>query len=270
MPHLTSGKRQKDVVIDTSVFRQDLYRNRSAFRALEDLCKKGKVRLHIPRVVYEEFTTSMTESQQHQLGDVRSALERLSQLPPGVKSAVSRLHKTLQQQNNEIIAEPKNDFDRWCKGVNAQIHEIADHHGKSVMKRYFDGDLPFKQRKSRNDIPDGFIYEAIKDIAIAKGVAVACHDDNLAKACERIANVKTFRKLEDLITSPEFHALVKDQEIEKQLGRIVIVIQEHEELLQAAVEDNLLDALVGKSVEHHSIPSDENEATIQTTSPRLE
>jgi|CXWL01.1.fsa_nt_gi hypothetical protein len=262
-PYITSNKRLKDVVIDTSIFMQDPYRNRSAFKALEDLCKRGKVRLHIPRVVYEELTINMADSQSQQLGTVASALEKLSQLPTGVKDNVSKWRKTLNQKRQEIIEHPKKEFDTWCMEVNAQIHEIQNHHGQNVMKGYFLGAPPFKQIKSRNDIPDGFIYEAIKDIAsVAEEVAVACHDDKLAKACEGIANVKTFRKLDDLITSPEFHSLVKDQEIEKQLSRIVEALEENEELLHEAVEENIVEALVGKSVEHHSIPSDENEASI--------
>ena len=263
MPQLASGKRPKDVVIDTSIFMQDPYRNRSAFKALEDLCKKGKMRLHIPRVVYEEFTSNLADSQSQQLGNLASALDKLSQLPNGVKHNVSKWRKTLKQKCQEIIEHPKKEFDRWCKEVNAQIHEIQNHHGRNVMNGYFRGHPPFKQIKSRNDIPDGFIYEAIKNIAsVAEEVAVACHDDNLAKACEGIANVKIFRKLDDLIRSPEFHSLVKDQEIEKQLSRIVVALEENEELLHEAVEDNIAEALVGKSVEHHSIPSHENEATI--------
>ncbi len=66
------------VVLDTNIFSSDRRRNSGAFRAFARLCKGGKVKLHVPFVVRNEFLSQQKQEVRKLLKDFRRIAHELS------------------------------------------------------------------------------------------------------------------------------------------------------------------------------------------------
>jgi hypothetical protein len=79
------------------------------------------------------------------------------------------------------------------------------------MESYFRGGKPFSGKKNRNDIPDGFIYTVIEDIAKKEGfVHVVTDDGTLKKSANSLENSRVYSSIDNYIDENELRELVID------------------------------------------------------------
>ena len=152
-----------------------------------------------------------------------------------------------------------------CDFLPAEL-PIADEHGTSAMDAYFKGAPPFTSVKSRNDIPDAFIFEAIKDALRDGPLHVVTNDRNLGSHLSDLANCTVHRSVLDFIqcgdvTAAAAHAM-EEQHWKQALGMVVSELRQDEKKLVERLPDVLNDALMFNTVTHEQIPEDNSEATI--------
>ena len=64
---------------------------------------------------------------------------------------------------------------------------------------YFAGDPPFKSLKSRDDIPDAFIFQQIKKISESGLTYIVSNDKNLTKECSKLSNTVVFNEWDEFL-----------------------------------------------------------------------
>jgi hypothetical protein len=190
------------VLLDTNILRQDPQRKSVSFQFLGRLGHSGDLVIHIPYVVWMEFISHWGEEYVEQIQAIEKRYSEIVKkpLPTELKEDLIKQSSALISSIPEVRSWLKHKLTEWCDYVGAEIHEICPHHGEKVLDAYFEGKLPFKKKKNRNDFPDAFIFESIKDLANHVDLLnVVITDKRLRDACEKIDNVKTFERLDDFV-----------------------------------------------------------------------
>ena len=69
------------IVIDTSIYRTDPWRKKAASKAVERLAKAGKLKLHVPYFVKEEFISFARAEYENHVDKLQQEISRLQQKP---------------------------------------------------------------------------------------------------------------------------------------------------------------------------------------------
>ena len=199
------------VFLDTTVFRDDPLRRKAPFKVIERLAELGKVEIHVSDISRREFITQQEHHFDEQIGKLLSAIKDLRTKIPNEQllAGLQREVATVQAKRETIATE----FDGWLSRVNAHVHPIAEHHGASVVEKYFMGLPPFTKVKSRNDYPDAFIWEAVVDVAKeAKAPNLVTNDGPLSNNIADIPGVTAHKSLHDFVAISSLEDLLKRTE----------------------------------------------------------
>jgi len=261
------GSKMINIILDTSIFRQDPEGKKIPFRALSILAQSGFVKINIPYVVYKEFITYV----------LKDYLDKFANIDKGIKSILrkrtSKETKKKLEEINQMLGQIKTDietdidarFRQWMKLNNAELLPIKNHHGKKVIKSYFNGEKPFAGIKRRDDFPDAFIWEAICDLLESVDILyVIANDGAIIKACEDIEKIKTYTTLEDFIKSDLCHEQLKDFYFEEKLPEILSMLKTKLPVFKEQLDQILLEKLPGYIFKDYSIPDDNYEARISS------
>lgn len=192
------------VALDTTALRRDPAMRGGGFEALARFAEAGYVEVYIPQVVASEFASpsavaaealasskkALAELRRHVSGDLNNRIDAFETELVGALAAA-------QQQADDTLA-------KWIKRTDAEVVAIAANHSEQVFKRYFAGQPPFREAKSRADLPDAFIFQAFLDLARAGDLLVVTADKRLATALSSVQNVAVFRDTKALIESEVF------------------------------------------------------------------
>lgn len=181
------------VLLDTNSLYENRWLSTDAMRTFAQLCQVGFIECFIPHVVVREITTQAEIHQSKQVSAINVAFKALRRynLPPDQFQRLKAAVDDLELYKPDVLGRPARDFMTWCDTHRITHVPLSPDHGPRVLDAYFRGDDPFKTQKSREDFPDAYIYEIVKDLA-SMPLYVVCQDQNLAKACGRLANVTVF------------------------------------------------------------------------------
>ncbi len=255
------------IILDTNIFTRDKARKMQNFTTLARLCAAGQIDLIVPYMVKREFETQLDVY----AGDLttrfkKSAKELLGGPAPrefldAVKSAVEMFEK--QQQT--IVNSYRNDFNLWLINCQATEHAIGLHHVQAALESYFTGSEPYRSAKSREDIPDGLIYQAIEEFASTGTVAFVSADKQISSAAKKLRSVSHYKDLSTFIASKEIQDLIADLDNAR--------FESITDMLVGMLDDNPLvgflvdrggEKLPGTYLHSYSIPSDDKEAYIES------
>ena len=199
------------VVLDTNIYRGDAKRASAGFRALALLGSLERITIHVPHYVYKEYVTQQEDELQKAIEKIKhgaTTLTRLSDHEEVARTAEVVREKTDLLQKDLILVAAV-EFDAWLAEAHAMIQPLPQDHGQRMTDAYFAGTAPFGSRKNRNDIPDAFIYETIKDLTAAHGeVHAIIGDTNLRKACGALPNIRVYATIDDFVATPGSQALL--------------------------------------------------------------
>ena len=253
------------LVIDTTAFRNDPARKKAAFRSLKRLAEAGEIRLHVPRVVIEEFLSQQIEQYVAGLSEIRTLVVKFKKkhAPDVVREVLDNTDQQLSRLKEELVAFARTDFDQWVREAGAEVHGIAESHGKRVMDAYFSGAMPFREKKRREDIPDAFIWQVVLDLVESRGeVHVVSKDGTIKTASEAHASIVWFGTVEEFIASDTCQTPLRKNLANANFQRLLSVYPQLLDEIRSAVDSQAVDVLDGKTVTGHEIPDDNNEATI--------
>jgi len=148
-----------NVVVDTTVFRNDPARKKAAFQTIKKLASAGELKLHIPQIVKQEFLSQQIDQYHASLSEILKNLLVFTKknIPEDARKLLKTQEKQLSNLKEELFTFAKREFEQWILDIGAEVHPISESHGPKVMEAYFSGDPPFREKKSRLDIPDAFI-----------------------------------------------------------------------------------------------------------------
>jgi hypothetical protein len=257
-----------ELVIDTSIFRQDPPRKKAASRALERLGKGGHIRLHIPYFVRREFLSHLMDEHTKPVREMQRSLHDVQRklLQLGIKAKALPKNHQLEKLCKTIETTLERDFVKWTKRINAKLHPIRNHHGGRIGNGYFDGSAPFSSKKVRNYIPDAFIFQTILDLSRkVDRLHVITADGTFSEACKNTPKVYVHNSLEAFIKTDDCIALLKNQDFVDHLPQVIQKLEEEEQTLITNLSSVLEDSLSGHEFRDDHIPSDGSEASIAGT-----
>ncbi|MFK5951117.1 MAG: PIN domain-containing protein [Methylococcales bacterium] len=205
-----------NIVLDTNIYRHNPSRNNLDFKAIEKLALAGKLTLHIPYIVEREFITQQQEYYSKDIEKVLSGITSLikKELPDNTLSIFRSFMNELEDHVDDINSNAENLFINWVEHIGANRMPICLDQAKAAMDDYFEGNLPFKTVKKRDDIPDGFIVQAIKTINDKSSgrVYVVSNDIKVRESFED-SYITTFCNLSELIGSDIIQSRLRDLDL---------------------------------------------------------
>ena len=249
------------IVLDTNIYRQHIYMQKAAFTSLTRLCSEGIVRIYIPSIVKDELASQIPKISEPFKRTTKGIKEtkRLKHSSSDF-SKLEKIESDIQRMKKRFEKRIEHNFEKWTEEVNAVFYEIKKDHAKNVFDGYFKGEPPFKEKKNRNDIPDAFIWESIKDILKKyKKIHVVANDGKLHECCNETSNIHAYNSLEEFIRSPELQEQIADSFSIKYSDQIIELLSSNEDVFIDAVQRTYLDMLVGKSFYDEIILDDNSE-----------
>ncbi|MFN3967752.1 PIN domain-containing protein [Flavobacterium sp.] len=254
-----------NIAIDSSILSRDRKLDGFDIRLLKKLSQLKLIQLHIPWIVYQEIISQNFMEADKVLETMSRDLINIDK--KGISFKEQIFFKKIATEINEIDVRQSilNHWQEFLDESNAIIHEINDSHGKKVMLSYFEGKSPFPSIKSKKDIPDAFIFEAITSISQSiNPLFFVVHDKNLRDSSNKLPNVNAVASYEDLYSLSEFQPLMnKYKEVESYVDELITLEANLPKLTEKVVDfihDGLFDQ---RDVFSESIPDDENKATVE-------
>jgi len=242
-----------EVVLDTNIYSSDPLRRTARFNALLRLAKSGKLHLHIPYLVQKEFLSQQTEHYEQLVSSVgNSIIELQRKVSPNLVKKLDGIKDSFSKIQDDLISFPTIEFNKWINEVNGVVHSISELHGVQVIEDYFEGAPPFKNKKSRLDIPDSFIWQVISDLANQFDVLyVVANDKKVREACGIKQNIMTFESLDDFIQSDVCRSTLEEEKVKENIERLF----KYASVIFAIRQDEIREQLT-KALENATIQSE--------------
>lgn len=259
-----------NVILDTNIFRKNPSRSDLPFKALERLCKAEVCRLHLPYVVQREFQTQQMALYQKELSASLAALEGVMRkgLPAVELATVTSLRDAVKAAEPAVLAAVEAELPAWADAIGSVRHSITEAAAQSAMEAYFCGHPPLTNPKTRDDIPDAFIFQTIKDIAsLGPKLIVVAEDGKLAKAAETLPNVVVHRSLVSMIESEFIQTEILELDVIENITNTAKVLRDYEAEyteFRSYVNRKGAEKIVWRTVHSSQIPDDNHEATISS------
>lgn len=233
------------VALDTNIYRKSPRLDSPEFKALVFLSKNECVRLHVPFFVENEFKSQIEIDQKKKVEHVLATLDKMCKFKyHGPKtSGLADVIAYLAESKNEIIDERGDDFIKWMTEINAIRYEVNEEETIEALAAYFNGKPPLKEPKTRKDIPDSFIFQALLNIHNDQNLYVVVEDGKLREACLS-SGMTCYKELSDFIESNEIKLLLQTKIKSDVLGALESQIKDflnnNSSLLVDKIEDKLL------------------------------
>jgi len=252
-----------NLAIDTNIFRKNPQRDKTEFKALKKLISNGKVKLFMPYIIEKEFITQQIADCKKITNDLKKNLKSLESRNYTDKDYISKLleeAKALEENTCDLIQE---ELDAWCIEFKVEKRPLNKEHLEIVIQNYFDGSDPFKNQKSRKDIPDAFIFQELKDILDENdNLTFIVHDDFFRESCKKIS-IESYQSLEEFIKSSQIQYLLKEHEITREkFTELKEFLLQSSGYLESLLLDTYIKELEHQTITSYSIPSDDNSAEI--------
>jgi hypothetical protein len=252
-------------VLDTSIYSGNPLRNNLAFRALIRLAKAGRVQLHISEITKREFTGQQSDRIESPLKEALASLKKLRKSNKGDEfgAFATETMDAIAALAAKAKSGSKDEFEAWLKDLNATESTMTVEDTQVAFDAYFEGTPPFKKVKSREDIPDAFIWQAVKRLLKThKELHFVVADKTLRASAEDCDGITAYASLDDFIQTEECQAALEEISTAENRARIEGRLQQVAEGLTKIVQTDLVNALDGKTVEDSSIPDDNNEGMV--------
>ena len=253
------------VVLDTTVYHADPFLKSTDMVKFRQLCNEGKIRLIIPQIVYSEYKSQEEEKfinlAKQFLAKVTTRSRKstyasekilLNELQDDATKIIEKSEKSIDEKINSFLSETK-----------AKVKKITLDEFNEAFSRYFSGDKPFLEIKSRKDIPDSLTFVQVKNMKSDEVIFIS--DDNNLRESIKDIGITTYSKLSDFIRSDIIKEIVDYKSTDEFLCKYFITHFSDKnykiiELITKALEEDLYN----KQFNDKEIPDDNYEGTISS------
>lgn len=253
-------KEKIHLVFDTNVLRSEPFYSRAEYDSLQTLVEYGHVEVYIPELVEQEYLHQLKDDFNKHVESIKNDCSKLMRNYFSEKDDVNKINNLTDAIQVEGFENIKSKFDKlFFDDLSAKKLEIKHKHTKNVFNDYFSGLGVFASKKERKDIPDAFIFEAVKELKNKHNNVVGLiADKRFSKACSEI-NLITYEKIKDFLESDDIQEILANN---SQKDFIAFIIQGNYPNINIGSE--LIDHLAGKEITSKYIPSDNHDATIMS------
>ncbi|HLA63474.1 MAG TPA: PIN domain-containing protein [Rhodothermales bacterium] len=253
------------VVLDTSILRSDIGLGGVEFESLGRLCTDGIVKLRLSTVTIGEFESQRVAFATKALSTAEAELETaLTQTrragARGLETEIRSAKATVERLRDETRQRTLDDFQAWMGRVGVVPIPFDPADTAAVFQGYFSGAPPFKKEKSREDLPDAFIWEAAKRATDEAGaIHFLAKDDALRDASDTDPRITKHGSLGEFLACQavkakqdemNLHArAIRRQRSEDVITRLLALLEGSPEQLSNAVKDGLAEELVGADID---------------------
>ena len=190
-----------NLVVDSTHFKRDRSLNKVELSIIKQLGKNELIKLHIPWFVYKECISTYKNELSNNLNSISSSLKNLdrqgidSSNMQKATSAYLEIEAIIKNLDRLII----NTWSKFIRESKSILYSYDSIRSKNIFKMYFAGDPPFKSLKSRDDIPDAFIFQQIKKISESGLTYIVSNDKNLTKECSKLSNTVVFNEWDEFL-----------------------------------------------------------------------
>jgi len=258
-----------NLAIDTNIFRSNPTRDKAEFKALKKLIDNDKIKLFMPYIIEKEFITQQTVDCEKITKDLKKNIDSLNLRNYTDKDYILKLLESTKELDEKTCNLIQEEFDAWCKEFNVEKRPLNKEHLEVVMQNYFDGSDPFKSQKNRQDFPDAFIFQELKDILDENGnLTFIVHDKFFRGSCKK-NGIDSYESIEEFIKSPNIQYMLKEHEITKErFTELKEFLLKNVDYLESLLLDKHIKELEYQTITHNSIPSDDNTAeTMEINTP---
>ena len=262
-----------NVFIDTSSLpREPSKFDNPLIHRLSELSKSGVLKIYVSDVVFQELKTQLQEKIED---DIKKAIESTKQIEKNPwldkildKNTLTKMGESLTKAIPEIQKTVEKKIRAMLNDMSADVLPVKENHGIRVLNDYFIGKPPFKNIKSREDFPDAFIYQCVKDFVENDNHSIHCivKDNNLGSSLVALKHVIVHKTIYDFIKSKELEEITKKLEDELRWEKVYATLKPTLQSLYDDIKDileaHLPDEVSYKYVSHYEIPSDNNDALI--------
>ena len=255
-----------NVFLDTSVLPRNPTGVSAEYRALAELAEENEVAVYLSTVVYREW---VTQKQGHFLSKAAKSEKAVRDLIRDDWSRSIAIHPRLieiddwfSRNRQTVAATAGENAAAVLDQLRPSIINIQKDHAASAFDGYFQGHPPFASVKSRDDIPDAFIFESLKGLLHPEDhvVHAVIADGNLREAADTLAGVQTHESLRALF---ELTAIVDAQNNllrantwRRWLDHRGPELRSLSDEIESEVRRIAIDVLAYKTVNHDEIPDD--------------
>lgn len=199
-----------------------------------------------------------------------AALEKVIRkgLPAVELATVTSLRDAVMAAEPVVLAAVEAELPEWADSIGSVRHSITEAAAQAAMEAYFCGHPPLTNPKIRDDIPDAFIFQTIKDIApLGPTLIVVSEDEKMAKAAETLPSVVVHRSLVSMIESGPIQTEILELDVIENITNTAKVLRDYEAEyteFRSHVTHQGGEKIVWETVHSSQIPDDNHEATISS------
>lgn len=257
---------EMNISLDSSILRKDRKLNDYNMLLLKKLSKLKLIKLHIPWIVYKEITSHNLVDSSNSINSMVKDLENFNKRGLAFKETEKLKKIAKELKSIDIENSVENHWNDFISESDAILHPIEINHGELVMSSYFKGEKPFPIVKSRNDIPDAFIYQALLTISKDNNPLIfIVEDNNLRNSLDNIDGITALKSFEDLFNLMEFKLIKQQFDKVEHYAEELIYLGENLKLIKDLVIDDIhrKGILNGLTVYSEYIPDDLNEGLVE-------
>ncbi|HAT8998585.1 TPA: hypothetical protein JBG62_13660, partial [Legionella pneumophila] len=226
--------------------------------ALNKLIKYEHVEVYLPYIIYNEYITHLRDEFNQSVIILNREVRKLNKYLYKSRSIKDEFLKAVDQINFDEI----NEFNYWIDKYQIQVATNLDLDPTVVLTDYFNGKLPYRSLKCREDIPDSFIHHEIMKYSeqTKEEIIFICHDKKLIKSFEN-TRISLYDSLKDYVQKPETNKLLSAIKAEF-LVELYDYFVENIEDVRERIENDLSTKIDYMEIQSNHIPSDNNEGNI--------
>jgi len=254
------------IFIDTSILSQYPKRDNAAFVTIARLASTKDVVVHLSDVSVREFTSQEEGHFKTGIEEIRKALKNLQRRIPSDQSVLTEIGSILTSTDSvekQLITLAQTSLQNWLRAAGAEICTPKSDHSDRVLAAYFQGTLPFKNKKSRDDFPDAFILAALQDLlAVHKSLHAVIADKRLRDSAAALTGVMTYGGLDEFVQSSTCQESILAVNVRQNMDQLRCYLRSNHSVLDHHITEHLEYAINGRDVVSTLFTEDNNTATI--------
>ncbi|MDP1843269.1 MAG: PIN domain-containing protein [Sediminibacterium sp.] len=199
------------VSFDSNILRQDRGFSKADMKQLAALAKLGLIKMHFLWFVYMECISTYKSEIEAEINSSITSIKDLSKkgLHKNQEKAINKLARELNKQKDNVMDSIQQVWEDYINETGSEFHHLDNSHTMPVFENYFSGSAPYSGLKKREDIPDAFILESLKDISSDNHIHFICNDKNLSKHAAVISNVTVHTSIDLFLKSKSLEFIMK-------------------------------------------------------------
>lgn len=262
-----------DIAIDTNTISK-LKISHASYKAIRRLVESENLIVNIPYIVKREFETQTIHSVTQDYDKAITCLKSLSRKVYDV-AEVKVISDKLSNIDEEIINSAKESNKVFFAGWSPRFHNIDHTQTIDSLEAYFQGTLPFKKIKDKNDIPDSFLcrgIESLKEVNSIENMIVITNDDKVLDNFYKKDGYSLHRTIDDFLNTSSIQDLLKSSglylKIKKYVKKplnLIKKIEQDKPILRDYLKHSVGEFICEKTITYVSMSGDDQEALITSS-----